>query len=165
MMMRTGVMLLGLVLLTAGGCVSADRHVFESTSMRPATVTLVDTIEGETLWSKEIPPEHRLVVRLKRQGEPMGMRVTGEPATGLSWAIYETPRSGSNNRAWRTHVDDGELELEGRPVRLNVEHHAIARRDLSPTPEADEPRDSEADEGSSDDELARQEQVEETAVE
>lgn len=55
---------------TLTGCVgsdmfsgsSTDRHVYESTTWQPKTVTLIDTRTGETAWSVDVPVGQAIVV-------------------------------------------------------------------------------------------------------
>lgn len=72
----TSTILVGLLAL-AGGCAvpghyeggslkSLDKGVYESTTWQPKTVTLVDTRNGETLKSWEVPVGKRLIMRFYR---------------------------------------------------------------------------------------------------
>lgn len=69
-----GILGLGLVMgATLGACLpgtnpgghawSLDKHVYASTVWEPKTVTLTDTVSGETLWVKEVPVGRQVVIR------------------------------------------------------------------------------------------------------
>lgn len=45
-----------------GNMRSMDRHVFVSTSWQPKTVNLVDTRNGETIWSVDVPVGQKLAM-------------------------------------------------------------------------------------------------------
>jgi len=46
-----------------GNRASIDRHVYVSRPHTPKTVSLVNTVTGETLWSVEVPVGRQLVVQ------------------------------------------------------------------------------------------------------
>ncbi|MEX0654597.1 MAG: hypothetical protein WD534_11560 [Phycisphaeraceae bacterium] len=133
----TLLMFLTLALLMAGGCVSRDRHVFESTPDRPTSVSVIDALDRETLWSMDVPPEHLLIVQFDRSGEVSAASVTGRPATSMDWSLYRVGRHivGEDGRR---RVSGDSLQLEGRPVRLEVDYQAPAQRDPLPEEDADE---------------------------
>lgn len=80
---------LGLAALLLTACASQDKHVFESTDHLPATVTVVDTTTDQTLWSRDVPPQHKLVMDFDRDGEVEFFKVTGKPATSLRYTLKD----------------------------------------------------------------------------
>jgi hypothetical protein len=97
-----------LALLSAAGC-SQDRKYYASTPLLPLNYELVDTARQEVLWAVQVPVDHELMVDLDRAGEVEWMKVSGQPATSLRWAIY---RQGER----QTPLQQGELALSGSPV-------------------------------------------------
>lgn len=73
--------------LALAGCASQDKHVFQSTDHLPTTVTLVDTTNHQTVWSKAVPPRHSLEMDLDREGENEFFKVSGKPATSLRYEL------------------------------------------------------------------------------
>ncbi|MFA9476817.1 hypothetical protein ACERK3_00790 [Phycisphaerales bacterium AB-hyl4] len=131
-------MMLGLALLlvtSAGGCASWDRHVFQSTEDRPTSVAVIDAADGEALWAYDIPPNHRLTLDLANSGEVGAMRVSGRPATHMNWKLHQM-ESGSMAEFSSRRVGGGRVELESRAIRINVDYDEPRRRARSPEPEA-----------------------------
>lgn len=131
-----GVLLLGLVVLLAGGCASWDRHVFQSTEQRPTRVTLVDVEAGEMLWRFDVPPNHRLTVDLAHGGEIDAGRVRGQSATYMQWKLHRVgPEAMVELDGDLTRrVNGGRIELEDRLVRLDVDYAAPMRRERAAEP-------------------------------
>lgn len=102
-------LLLGGVLLT--GCVSADRRVYVSTAFQPKTITLVDAITNQDLWSLEIPVGYQLELDLDREGESELRKISRLPATRFSWTLKDLRGN--------TH-DGGQVELPGTDIRIEM---------------------------------------------
>lgn len=49
--------------IVVGGCSSAEVHSYESTTMAPQTITLLNTATGEKIWTCEVPIGKRLDIR------------------------------------------------------------------------------------------------------
>lgn len=148
-------LLLGFVLLLAGGCASTDRHVFDSTPNRPATVALIDTLDGTVVWQLDVPPQHQLVLDLGRRGEMELTGVSGRPATHADWTLYDVGLADEDNQsAGRRTVSSERIDLDGRPVMIDVSYNPPAVRDTEAVeeevddelePGADEPDADDAD--------------------
>jgi hypothetical protein len=106
--------------LVAVGCSSTDRHVFESTATRSATISAIDAVTQEQLWAKEIPPGHKLVVDMDRTfAHESPLMATAAPADRLEWWLYPghkamIVRGYSVGKA----LDEGTVDLPGSPVVL-----------------------------------------------
>lgn len=108
-------------LLLALGCASADRHVFESPAIAPKTVTLVDTVDGTTVWSKEIPADHKLVVDLDSPYEDEGAKPSAVPANKMTWTLYRMTKAETLTTETAELVATEDVALSGRPVHLIVD--------------------------------------------
>lgn len=127
-MKRTlGLMLLSLALLQgATGCrYSEDRHVYESTYMSPKSVFVQEKLSKKTVFSKEIPPQHILVVEFDGKADGWGEIVALDSgyATSLRWELY--PLNATRGFFRRDHyysasVESGTIELEGNPIVINM---------------------------------------------
>jgi len=106
------VLILG-VLVVASGCAN-DRRVFNSTPTLPLNYTLVETASGQTIWSIQVPVQHRLVVDFDRVGEIEIAHVSGQPATVMHWRLYST-------HPWRL-VDSGKIPLQGTAVMQKISY-------------------------------------------
>ena len=129
--MRNHTVLPALTLLAATllvGCASSDTHTFESTRMRPTNVALIDTTQNSVLWRMEIPVDHELKLDLNKTGpEIESARVSDLPPNMLHWTLYDraTPWNDPEKLA-NQPIAQGDLELTGNPVRLQVGYRASA---------------------------------------
>ncbi|MEX2672971.1 MAG: hypothetical protein WD294_12775 [Phycisphaeraceae bacterium] len=124
--------LLALTLLAAAGlqgCVKApygmslDRHNISSTTQHPKRLTLVDSTNGETVWSMDIPVGETLVVDFEQPTTWTQSEYTGaEPADAMRWNLFETSsRFGSL---------DERVKLSGNPVYMRVEMREIEEAEI-----------------------------------
>ncbi|MFW6059690.1 MAG: hypothetical protein ACODAQ_05880 [Phycisphaeraceae bacterium] len=115
--------MLAVALLCLGGCqTSSDQHVFQSTHLRPANVTVIDAREGRPLWRMEVPVGHELTINLDRRGlEREGTRVSTLPANQLRWALHdiERPYNEAEHRVGQAIASDT-VVLTGHPLRVHV---------------------------------------------
>lgn len=77
MIKTTTTALAAAALVTLTGCysiggvpASRDKFEYESTSLQPATVTIVDTRSGESVWSMDVPVGQKLAIRFYDDREP-----------------------------------------------------------------------------------------------
>ncbi|MEM9416648.1 MAG: hypothetical protein AAGA29_14400 [Planctomycetota bacterium] len=152
-------LLLAVLFVGATGCASysEDRATYHSTYMSPKTVTVVDVLTDESVWSYDVPPGHVLMVEFDvGRGNLESIRQERGNPTTLEWALY--PESAGRSLLRKQHfrgssVERGTHDLDGRPVRLEmtvgepVSPEAIApaprtieeiEADLLPEPDAPE---------------------------
>jgi hypothetical protein len=122
-----GILGLGLGVGALAGCLpgtnpgghawSLDKHVYASTVWEPKTVTVTDTVSGETLWVKEVPVGRQVVIRFFA-GKAKG----GDPKRPdqMAWAIANLNKSADG---W-----DGRMDVPGAEWRM-------LSFDLRPAPE------------------------------
>ena len=111
---RNQMILLGLITVL-GGC-SMDKHVFVSSVDKPMSVALVDTHRDRTLWEMDIPVYHKLVLDFDRPLEFEPIRANMEPATKLSWRLYNlNPKAGRY-----IPVEWNSRDLPGTPFVIRV---------------------------------------------
>lgn len=115
--------LMPLLSLVAGCTSSTDFHRFESTHDMPMSVSLVESLGGETLWHIDVPPEHELRLQLVRGMEGDLIPTTTRPATQFEWSLYETSDAWAERVRRGRVAGDRRLPLPGRPVRINVTYH------------------------------------------
>lgn len=95
-----------------GSRASDDQHVYVSRPHSPKTVTLVNTITGESIWSVDIPVGQQLVVRFydnKYPDEPVN-------STMMKWALMKESVEGPglNNQMRVPGRDYRRLDMEVR---------------------------------------------------
>lgn len=138
--------LLALLLLSAvvlpAGCVNApygmslDRHNFGSTVQNPRRVTLIDSTNGETVWSMDVPVGQTLVMDFEQPATWTQSEFTGaQPADRVTWGLFETGETFGSL--------DEEVPLpSGNPVYLRVEERELEEPEIEDaefTPTAEEP--------------------------
>lgn len=71
-----------------GSRASDDKHVYVSRPHSPKTVSLVNTVTGETLWTVEIPVGDQLVLRFydKKHDDPI-------MSSNMRWEVMEETTS------------------------------------------------------------------------
>ena len=112
---------IGLVLAGAllnAGCVhfpyghSDDKHNFTSTPLMPLTVSLVDTITGDTVWKMDVPINKKLVIDLDHSQQWTSAQTVHMPATKVRWNVFDP----DERLGLLTH----DQELTGNPIVMKV---------------------------------------------
>jgi len=112
---------LPMIVLTQG-C-SKDKHVFYSSVMRPATVTLIDTYRSEEVWSMDIPVNHRLSLDFKGNAPGKGGNAAGG-SSSVTWklqAVSDKPTSSGYGKAGKS-IDSGTIDLTGKRVGMKTSY-------------------------------------------
>ncbi|MEO0966135.1 MAG: hypothetical protein AAFY08_13585 [Planctomycetota bacterium] len=92
------------------GCTSQDRHVFESPAYRPVTITVLDGVDREPIWSYDIPPGYILTLDTDADLRPQQNYAGGNRATELKWAVRDpNSREGPFDRHLHPPVESGEM--------------------------------------------------------
>jgi len=73
-----------------GAFFTNDRHTYVSTAWRPWTVTLVDTRNGEAVWSADVPVGKQLAVQFRKGAGP-----NENKPDMMDWEIKEAGRGGT----------------------------------------------------------------------
>ena len=100
--------------VSATGCSSKDRHEFHSTPLLPTSVSVYDVVHERTLWAKDIPVRHTLLVDFDRGDDSEIFRTNTIPATRMTWWLY--PEGAAKGRAIAT----SQVTLPGSQVMLKV---------------------------------------------
>jgi hypothetical protein len=110
-------MTLALTLAALAGCHSSqDAQSWTSTRTQPKSVALEKMPSGNTIWSIDLPVNHRLDTVVWRNGDDTStlkkvfVPATG-PATSMEWEVYDLSSDASDP------VRSGTLELEGQPIK------------------------------------------------
>lgn len=121
-------------LSVAVGCISNDRHVFNSSYHDPATIAILDLETKAELWSKPIPPGSRLIIDFDRDGHDNMFITTGIPADALSYQLYK-PNAGMAIYGYphAAPVESGKVKLPGSPIILVYQLASEGRGVYSPT--------------------------------
>lgn len=119
------------------GCVhspygmSLDRHNYTSTPHTPLTLTLVDTMTGETVWSIDVPMLKKVVIDVDHDDHwTTSLTPTTRP-NEIRWGIFEPDQ--------RFGVLTEKQKLSGNPVVLKVSIREKGEAYTLPIDEADEP--------------------------
>jgi hypothetical protein len=106
----------------AGGCntytdlgfvMSRDMHPFVSSAFLPKTLTLVDTLTGETVWSLDVPMGKLAVLQFKHQSTYVKSLVPATPADEIRWEVFDDVGT-------RIGYLPNSQKLNGDPVLLKV---------------------------------------------
>ncbi len=113
--------LIAIALTLTVGC-SRDRHEVNSTPHLPATMVVIDTVGGETLWSMDVPAGQRLVYDFNyTNSNPEVLRAPNTPPTTMNWWLYPShAQSNYQNYSKSKALDSGTVELPGTPIRTEV---------------------------------------------
>ncbi len=112
--LRNVMLLLGLASVLIG-C-SMDKYAFVSTVDKPMSVALVDHHRDKTLWEMDIPVQHKLVLDFDRPLEFEPLRANMEPATKMSWRLYNLrPKLGRH-----LPIEWHRRDLPGMPFMIKV---------------------------------------------
>ncbi len=95
---------------------STNRYEYASTPNLPTNIKLVDTYSGDVFWQRELPVGQTVIIDLDRKGEIELMKVSGRPATKVSWKIYGPDLD--------QPIEKGTKELPGIPVMLKISYRA-----------------------------------------
>lgn len=98
---------------------SMNRHNFVSTHHIPLRLELVDTVNGETVWSLDVPAGKQAVVEFENPDTWNASQRGAMPANEVRWELMDPDAKFADL--------DRSKELSGRPVLLKVHH-----RELSP---------------------------------
>lgn len=119
--------------LTAGGCwspggrlASFDQYLFESTSLDPTTITIVDSRTGQAVWSYDVPVDKALAINFIDDVRTD----TNEYPDNMEWGVW--PRLSTGNLYTRQPLD--------QPV-VNVPSAAYRRIDKKQRPAPELPSD------------------------
>jgi hypothetical protein len=114
------------LMLLAGGC-SLDRHVIRSTPAQPLSVSIVEVVSGEEVWSMDIPKNQQLLLDFGGDtASPFTFDRT--PAIQFAWELQTT------NNADEITTDSGTFDLTGRPIMMVVAITPGAAPVKTPTP-------------------------------
>jgi len=111
------------VVLVSTGC-SQDRHVYRSTRLSPKSISIVSLETGKTLWTKDVPVSHQLLIDFSRDGK--GGEEWGSanvPADEMDWELWtlnSTARYGSEMKDGKK-TDSGHLDLSGEEIIIKVD--------------------------------------------
>jgi len=97
-------------ILALGGCQSTEEFTYQSTSLTPQTVTLLDTTSGDTLWVVDVPV-----------GQQLDMKFTERPATAEEF--------GSDIMRWT--ISPLGQPWQGSPSEVRVPPPSSRRLDVS----------------------------------
>jgi hypothetical protein len=101
---------------------SLDRYGYVSTPWQPKTVSVIDTVSGETVWSVDVPVGQRLAMQFRenRRGST-GEAVDPSRPDVLQWELMPASR------------EHGELHNQ---IAVPASHTRRVEMKLRPTPEA-----------------------------
>ena len=119
--------LIGIVtLMTLAGCstkfpygTSWDRHNFVSTAHMPLTLTLVDTVTGDTVWSLDIPVGKQAVVDFEHTEDWTAGQSPAVPPNSMRWQVLDLDSAVANL--------ENKQPLNGNPVLLKVSVRELAQ--------------------------------------
>jgi hypothetical protein len=127
--------MLAAALTLVGGCESSqDSDTWVSTATQPKSVSVVAMPDGETLWTMDVPANHRLKTQvLRNEGDttpPKKLLVSAKGvATGMSWSLEEA-ESGETVRERR-------VDLPGKPIKWSwTIREPMAAKEARPEGEA-----------------------------
>ncbi|MCC7145220.1 MAG: hypothetical protein IT443_02105 [Phycisphaeraceae bacterium] len=103
-----GVCLL-LAALFLPACASLDRHAYYSSVDQPKTIAVRDPYTNHVFWTMDVPVNHKLKLNFDRKGEIELAKVSGKPATSMTWSLSGPTKHGS-----------GSVKLYGTPVIIDV---------------------------------------------
>ena len=117
------------VMALLGGCRSDDQHEFAMPLDRSGTVTIMDALSEETLWTKPLPPGQKLVLNFERDGafhDDEFFTTKGGPANEVHWSQYAHGKKVVvNGQPWGKPLGYGTVDLPGTPVRVEVTYERV----------------------------------------
>lgn len=114
---------------------SLNRHNFVSTHHIPLRLELVDTVNGETVWTLNVPAGKQAVVEFENPDTWDASQRGAKPANEVRWEILETDA--------KIAKLENTKDLSGRPVLLKVH-----KRELAPEIDGTDVADSNGGNGS-----------------
>ncbi len=121
--MRYALLPLLTVALLAAGC-SSDTQTIRSTQANPASVAVVDTVTGETIWSMDVPPLYSLVLDFDRAGDVPAVVVDADLPTVMEYKLV--PTESKVAAFFSTGEDYGVINLPPHRVRIDTAYAASA---------------------------------------
>jgi hypothetical protein len=117
-----------LAMTFALGC-SRDKHEVNSTHHMPATLQIIDTLNGQTVWSMDVPVGQRLIYDFDYDNAaPEFMKSPNAPANRMKWWTVPSYVQGNyNSYSTRHKTDGGTVELPGTPILAKVVYHESTR--------------------------------------
>lgn len=104
--------------LSSVGCSSNDKHTFVSTALKPATLTLMDSNQNQSVWEMDIPVNHKLVLDFENSIEQTD--ATGRTPSWVNWKLYradDQPTDTGRDRKGAL-VRSDRVDLTGTRVRM-----------------------------------------------
>ncbi|MBI1367599.1 MAG: hypothetical protein GC162_02980 [Planctomycetes bacterium] len=118
-MKRLMIAMFAVLLALSAGCstnfpygTSWDRHNFVSTPNMPLSLSLVDTVTGQTVWTLDIPVNQQAVVDLEHNQDWVAAQSPATPAHEVRWKVMSLGTLADNV--------DNHQKLNGNPVLLKV---------------------------------------------
>jgi len=111
------------ILALVVGCTASDKHDFYSTITQPTSVTLVDTYQGEEVWSMDIPVNHVLSLDFKGNAQGGGGSSISA-SSSVAWKLREVsdqPRHSGYGKAGKL-LDSDTIDLTGKRVRMQISY-------------------------------------------
>jgi len=116
--LRTG-LLSGMVALGLGGCRSTEVYRYYSTPFVPQTVTLVNTVTGEQLWTVDVPAGRELKISFRDTPN----RANAAGLDEMTWSIGPRgrPMEGPNSTMQVPGPESRRFDVTHRPGPEPVE--------------------------------------------
>ncbi|MGD9689743.1 MAG: hypothetical protein AB7K52_08835 [Phycisphaerales bacterium] len=115
--------------LVSGGCLpnywtpggpmgSDDRYTYESTEWLPQTVTVVDTVTQQVIWSKEVPVGKKLIMRFTEPEDLYRDSRSADPElpVKLQWDIIPAEEEWATPKQTSWVVKSRRVDVKLRPV-------------------------------------------------
>ncbi|MCC6682935.1 MAG: hypothetical protein IT445_18710 [Phycisphaeraceae bacterium] len=116
-----------LPLLTAAlliaGC-STDTQTIHSTDANPASVAVIDTVTGQTIWSMDVPPQYSLVLDFDRASDVPAVVVDADLPTLMEYKLVATDSKAA--AFFSAGEDYGVVNLPPHPVRIDTAYAEAA---------------------------------------
>ncbi len=109
--------LVGASLLAAGGCTTvAETYTYESDSLSPKTLSIIDTSTGEKVWTCDVPVGQKLEMRFANR-------------------VKQAEEKGHDELAWTLSGIDSKSKGRKSTVKVPPVSHRRLDMTLRPTPE------------------------------
>ncbi|WP_432798623.1 hypothetical protein [Poriferisphaera sp. WC338] len=116
------VLSLVMIFAVSVGCTSFDRHVYESSQLRPTTLTIVKVPGDEPLWSYDIPVGYKLVVDFNTDDQ-IGNNKNSSTVnpTEMTWKLIKGSEEDVSGLYMTTKAEEsGVVSLPGTDIRQIV---------------------------------------------